>query len=176
MLNKRVEEELNKQINEEMYSSYLYQSMAAYFESKNLKGFANWMNVQAKEEMTHAMKFYRFVNERGGRVKFEAIAAPKVEWNGLIEVFQDTLEHEHHITGRINTLISIATEEKDCATVNELQWFVAEQVEEEANVNELLEQLKFINGEGHGIFMIDRELKTRVFVDRTLPQGTNAAP
>ena len=176
MLNKRVEEELNKQINEEMYSSYLYQSMAAYFESKNLKGFANWMNVQAKEEMTHAMKFYRFVNERGGRVKFEAIAAPKVEWNGLIEVFQDTLEHEHHITGRINTLISIATEEKDYETVNELQWFVAEQVEEEANVNELLEQLKFINGEGHGIFMIDRELKTRVFVDRTLPQGTNAAP
>ena len=92
MLNKRVEEELNKQINAEMYSSYLYQSMAAYFESMNLKGFANWMNVQAQEEMTHAMKFYRFINERGGRVKLGAIEAPKTEWTGLIEVFKDTLE------------------------------------------------------------------------------------
>ncbi len=169
MLNKRVEEELNKQINAEMYSSYLYQSMAAYFESMNLKGFANWMNVQAQEEMTHAMKFYRFINERGGRVKLGAIEAPKTEWAGLIEVFKDTLEHENYITGRINFLTSIAHEEKDYATVNELQWFIGEQVEEEANANELLEQLKFLNGEGHGIFMIDRELKTRVFVDRTQP-------
>lgn len=174
MLNKRVEEEINKQINAEMYSAYLYQSMAAYFETKNLKGFANWMNVQAKEEMTHAMKFYRYVNERGGKVVLTAIDAPKTDWKGLIEVFADTLEHEFYITSRINNLVTVATEEKDYATVNELQWFVAEQVEEEANANELLEQLKFINGEGHGIFMIDRELKTRVFVDRTQPQG-NAA-
>ena len=96
-----------------MYSAYLYQSMAAYFETKNLKGFANWMNVQAKEEMTHAMKFYRYVNERGGKVVLTAIDAPKTDWKGLIEVFADTLEHELYITSRINNLVTVATEEKD---------------------------------------------------------------
>ena len=163
MLNKRVEEELNKQINAEMYSSYLYQSMAAYFESMNLKGFANWMNVQAQEEMTHAMKFYRFINERGGRVKLGAIEAPKTEWAGLIEVFKDTLEHENYITGRINFLTSIAHEEKDYATVNELQWFIGEQVEEEATAQGYIDALKMIKDNGFGIYTMDKELQSRSY-------------
>ena len=171
MLSKRMEEELNKQINAELYSAYLYQAMAAYFENKTLKGFANWMSVQAKEEMTHAMKFYRFINETGGKVSFFGIDAPKNDWESLVDIFRNVLEHEKYVTGRINLLMNIALEEKDHATANELQWFIAEQVEEEANASEILEQLKFINGEGSGVFMMDRELKTRVFVDRTLPQN-----
>lgn len=171
MLSKRMEEELNRQINAELYSAYLYQAMAGYFENKNLKGFANWMSVQAKEEMTHAMKFYRFINERGGKASFFGIDAPKNDWESLVDIFRNVLEHEKYVTGRINLLMNIALEEKDHATANELQWFIAEQVEEEANASEILEQLKFINGEGSGVFMMDRELKTRVFVDRTLPQN-----
>lgn len=175
MLSKRMEEEINKQINAELYSAYLYQAMAAYFENRNLKGFANWMSVQAKEEMTHAMKFYRFINERGGKVSFFGIDAPKTDWESLVDIFRNILEHEKYVTGRINLLMNIAVEEKDHATANELQWFVAEQVEEEANASEILEQLKFINGEGSGVFMLDRELKTRVFVDSTLPQNSTGA-
>ncbi len=163
MLSKKLESELNKQLNAELYSAYLYLSMAAYYESKNLKGFANWMNVQAQEEQVHGMKLYDYINERGGRVQLAAIEAPPVEWSSVVDVFDNVYSHEQKVTGLINNLVNIATEEKDHATVNFLQWFVAEQVEEEASASEVLEQLKFIDGKGSGIFMLDRELKQRVF-------------
>lgn len=163
MLNKRLEEALNNQINEELFSSYLYQSMAAYFEAVGLKGFANWMRVQSQEEKFHADKIYDYINERGGRVILQAIDEPKVEWESALEALQDTLGHEQKITGLINELTNVAIEEKDHATNNFLQWFIAEQVEEEANAQDLLDQLQFIDGNKSGLYMMDKELKTRVF-------------
>ncbi|MBI9073041.1 MAG: ferritin [Melioribacteraceae bacterium] len=163
MIKKRMEDELNKQINAEFYSSYLYLSMAAYFEEKNLAGFSNWMNVQAQEEWAHGLKIFNFVNERGGSVKLMAIDAPKNEWNNIIEVFEDVYAHEQKITGLINSLIDVAIEEADHATKNFLQWFIDEQVEEEASVSTLLEQIKMIDGKGTGLFMLDRELGSRTF-------------
>ncbi len=159
-----MEKALNEQINAEMYSSYLYLSMSAYFTDMNLNGFANWMRVQAQEELAHAMKFFDFVNERGGRVELKAIDKPQKEWKSVLEVVQETMKHEQHITALINNLVNIAIAEKDHASNSFLQWFVNEQVEEESNVNDLLAQLKMIEGKGPGLFMMDRELKTRVFV------------
>jgi len=163
MLSKKMEQEFNKQINAEMFSAYLYLSMQAYFESVNLKGFANWMNVQFQEEQFHAMKLYNFINERGGRVTLAAIDAPDTEWKDSIAVFAKVYEHEQLVTSLINNLMNVAIEEKDHASANFLQWFVGEQVEEEANASDLLEQLKLIEGKGHGLLMIDRELRQRVF-------------
>jgi ferritin len=160
---------LNKQVNAEFYSAYLYLSMSAYFESINLKGFANWMRIQFQEETAHAAKFYDFIGERGGRVLLEAIEMPKTAWDSAIEVFEDTLKHERHVTSLIHNLVSLAQEEKDPATGSFLQWFVDEQVEEEANADEMLQQLKLIEGQGAGLFMLDREARQRVF---TPPPGT----
>ncbi len=164
MLTKRMDEELNKQINAEFYSSYFYLSMAAYLQTQNLSGFSNWMNIQAQEEWAHGMKLFNYVTERGGEVKLSAIDAPPTEWKNVIEVFEDVLNHEKKVTGLINTLIDVSIEEHDHATRSFLQWFIDEQVEEEASVSELLEQLKMIDGKGAALFMIDRELKQRVFV------------
>lgn len=155
---------LNEQINEELFSSYLYLSMSAYFEDMNLNGFANWMRVQAQEELAHAMKFFDFINERGGRVHLKNIAEPKKEWASTLEAMEETLEHEKHISKCIDNLVNLAIEEKDHAANNFLQWFVAEQVEEEASANEILQQVKMTEGKGAGLFMIDKELKGRTFV------------
>ena len=174
MLNKNVEKALNDQVSAEFFSSYFYLSMAVYFERINLKGFANWMKVQFQEEQAHALHLVNFINERGGVVKLTEIIAPKTEWKDSIEVFEDTMEHEVKITGLINDLVDVAIKEKDHATVNMLQWYVSEQVEEEANVSDILQQLKIIEGKGPGLFMIDRELKTRMFVDPFANAG-NAA-
>ncbi len=164
MLNQRLENELNKQINAEFWSAYLYLSMSAFFESKNLAGFANWMKIQYQEENSHALKLFDYVNERGGRIVLQPIAAVDSEWKNVIDVFETTLKHEQHVTYLINNLVDIAIEEKDHATSNMLQWFVNEQVEEEASVSDILDQLKLIEGKGAGLFMLDRELKQRVFV------------
>ena len=163
MLSERMMKALNKQLNAELYSAYLYLSMAAYFESKNLKGFANWMRVQAQEELTHAMKFFDYINERGGRVYLEAIEKPPTEWKSPLDVFEATYEHEVKVTSMINDLVNMAMEEKDHATYNMLQWFVAEQVEEEASADEIRQQLRMIKEDGRGIMMLDRELKQRTF-------------
>ena len=163
MLNKRLEVELNKQVNAEFYSAYLYLSMSAYLADNNLNGFSNWMKIQFEEEQSHAMKFYQFILDRSGKVTLDAIEAPKTEWNGVIDVFEEVLKHEQHVTALINNLIEIAYEEKDHATVAELQWFVTEQVEEEATVSDILDQLKMIEGKGAGLFMLDREMKQRSF-------------
>ncbi len=162
-----MQDAINKQINAEIWSAYLYLSMSAYFESENLPGFANWMKIQWQEELTHATKFFDYVNERGGRVKLEAIAEVKTQWANTIEAFEETLAHERHVSSLINDLVNIALEEKDHATNNMLQWFVAEQVEEESNVDSLVVQLKMIEGHGHGMLMLDRELGSRTFVDET---------
>lgn len=167
MLNKKVETALNEQVNAEIWSAYLYLSMSAYFEDQNLSGFANWMRVQWQEEISHALKIFDYINERGGRVMLKPIDAVKTDWSSPVEAFEETLEHERHVTRLIHNLVDIAIEEKDHATNNMLQWFVAEQVEEEDNAETLLEQLKMIGGKGHGMLMLDRELKSRTFVDET---------
>ena len=164
MLNKRLETELNKQFNAEMYSAFLYLSMSAHLESKNLSGFANWMKIQYEEEQFHALKIYQYVLDRGGNMELEAIAKPETEWKGIIDIFEEVLKHEESITASINNIINIAYEEKDHASVAELQWFVTEQIEEESNVNDILVQLKMIEGKGAGLFMLDREMKQRKFV------------
>ncbi len=163
MLSEKILEALNKQINAEFYSAYLYLAMSAYFEARNLKGFANWMRVQAQEETTHAMKIYDYVVERGGKVKLMAIEQPPAEWGSPLEAFEAAYNHEIKITGMINELVNLAMEEKDHATYNMLQWFVAEQVEEEASTDEIVQKLKMLGEDSRGILMIDRELAQRVF-------------
>lgn len=161
MIKKRVEEELNKQLNAELYSAYLYLSMSAYCADNNLAGFSHWMRLQFEEEQAHAMRFFQFILDRGGKVELKAINEPKHDWKDIIDVFENVLRHEQHITSMINDLVNVAMEERDHATVNFLQWYVSEQVEEEATVSDLLDQLRLIEGKGPGLFMLDREAKTR---------------
>lgn len=167
MLSKKMEKALNEQINAEFESAYLYLSMATWFEEKNYEGMANWMMIQFQEEQTHALKFYNYVIERGGRVLLKPIKGPKTEWKSVLQVFEETLVHEQLVTSLINNLVDIAVAEKDHATNSMLRWFVDEQVEEEANADKIINQVKMIGDHPHGVFMLDRELATRVFVDAT---------
>lgn len=161
MIDKKMEEALNKQVNAEMYSSYLYLAMAQYFESKNLRGCAAWMGVQSQEEMGHAMKFVKYINDRGGRVKLDKIDKPKGDWKGILDVFTDTLAHEKKVTALIHGLVETAAGLKDHASSIFLQWFVTEQVEEEANVELIIHQVGLAGEEGRGLFLIDHELGKR---------------
>jgi len=168
MIDKEMEEALNKQINEEFYSAYLYLSMSAYFERTGLKGFANWMYVQYQEEMGHAMKLYRYLLNRGGTVKLYAIKEPPSEWKSPLDAFQQTLEHERHITKCINDLVDLAERKKDRATFNLLQWYVNEQVEEEANDEEIISRLKMLGDkQPQGLLILDRELAQRKYLPET---------
>jgi ferritin len=160
-----MEKALNDQVNAELFSSYLYLAMSAWFVRKNLPGFAHWMYIQTQEEATHGLMLFNFINERGGTAELKAITKPEPVWKDPIEVFEAVLKHEQKVTGLINNLVDIAIQEKDHATNNKLQWFVSEQVEEEANATEILEQLKIIAGKGQGLLLMDRELKARVFVN-----------
>ena len=161
MLTEKMEKALNGQLNAELYSSYHYLSMNAYFKSVNLDGFANWMYFQAQEELTHSLKFYDFINQRGGKVKLLQVEAPPTDWDSPLAVFEATLEHEQKVTGLINELVEMALAEHDHATNIFLQWFVSEQVEEEESVTGVLEQLKLMGEAKGGLFMIDRELAKR---------------
>lgn len=163
MLSEEVQKALNGQLNREMYSAYLYLSMSAYFQSLNLGGFANWMQVQAQEEMVHAMKFYDFINERGGRVILLPLEAPPIEWDSPLDAFQEAYEHEKIVTGLINNLMELALSEHDHATQIFLHWFVTEQVEEEDSTNEVVQKIKLVGDAQGGLFMIDQELGQRVF-------------
>jgi len=167
MIKEKMLKALNAQINAEQYSSLLYLSMSAYFNNVGLPGFANWMFIQYQEEMTHANKFYKYIVERGGKVKLKAIEQMPVDFDGVIDIFEKTKTHEELVTSLINDLVDVAIEERDHAAQSFLQWFVDEQVEEEANVQEILDTLKLIDGQGNGIFMLDREMRQRVFVDST---------
>ena len=161
MIGKKMEVALNEQINAELYSSYLYLSMSAYLESLNLRGFAHWMRVQAREEEGHALKIYDHIIERGGRVTLGAVEAPPTEWDSPLAVFEQVASHEQKVTGLINELVDLATSENDHATRSFLQWFVAEQVEEEDAANQVLEKFKLVAAAPGGLFMIDRELAER---------------
>lgn len=165
MIKKEVLEAINKQINAESYSAYLYLSMAAYFEDMGLPGFANWMKVQYQEEAAHALKFFTYLTDRNGKVVLKAIDQVPVDFDGIVDVFEKTLVHENHVTDLINNLMNVAMAASDHASQSFLKWFVDEQVEEEANVQKILDTLKLINGQGNGIFMMDRELGQRVFVN-----------
>ena len=161
MLQKEMAEALNKQVNEEFYSAYLYLQMSAYFDSIGLKGFAHWMMVQYQEEVGHGMKIYNYLLSQGEEIKLLPIAEPPHEWESPLHVFEETLKHEQHITQCINDLVDLAEKLKDRATFNFLQWFVDEQVEEEENDREIIEKLKLVGDSKNGLFMIDRELAGR---------------
>jgi len=163
MLDERMEETLNFQFNRELYSGYLYLAMAAYFEDQDLSGFANWMRIQAQEELSHAMKFYDYIVRRGGRAVMADIEAPEKEWESATTVFEQVYEHEQMVTGLINKLVDLALELKDHATHNFLQWFVAEQVEEEESASGVLQKVKLASESKSGIYMLDQELAQRVF-------------
>ena len=171
MISKKMEKALNEQVNAELFSAYLYLSMEAYFKSLNLDGFANWMRVQTQEEITHAMKIYEFIDERGGRIILKAIDGPDTEWDSPLAVFEAVYKHEQKVTGLINNLVNLAIEEKDHATNTFLQWFVNEQVEEESSADQMVQQLKMMDNAPGGMFMLDRELGQRVFT----PPATESA-
>jgi ferritin len=161
MINKTVQDAINEQIKNELYSAYLYLSMSAYFESINLPGFTNWMKVQATEEQGHAMKFFEYVFERGGRVQLKAIDQPPFEWASPMAAFQQALEHEQKVTAMIHSLYALALKENDYATQFMLQWFITEQVEEEKNAAAIIEQLKMIAAHETAILMLDHDLGKR---------------
>jgi len=164
MISKKMTEELNKQINKELYSAYLYQSMSYYLQFINLPGMANWMEVQGKEEVTHAERIAAYVQDQGGHVVLEALDKPPSTFKSPLEIFEKSVEHEKFITASINALVALAQKEADNATFAMLQWFVTEQVEEEKNPTDILAKLKMI-GEGHmgALLYIDKELKKREF-------------
>jgi ferritin len=174
MISQKMQDAINAQINAELYSAYLYLSMCAQFQAMNLKGFANWMRVQALEEFTHADKFYGFLIDRGGLVELKAIDGPPLKWASALSIFQETYKHEQKVTGLINALVDLAIEERDHATNTFLQWFVNEQVEEEANADGISQQLRLIGDNGQGILMLDRELAQRVFIPPVQAQGNQA--
>lgn len=166
-INKKVEEVLNKQVNAELWSAYLYLSMAAWSENRGFKGFANWMRVQFHEETSHALKIFNFILERNGEVKLQPIAAVKTSWESLLNMFEETYEHECKVTDLINNCYEVATAEKDYATANMLQWFIKEQIEEESNALEIIDKLKIVNEKSGGILYIDKKLGSRTFTDET---------
>jgi ferritin len=161
MLKSNVQDALNDQMNAEMASAYLYLSMAGYFESRSLRGMAHWMRVQAGEEWRHAMKFFGHLVDRGGRIALQQIDAPKDKWNSVQEAFQDALSHECQVSGRIHGLVKLAAGEGDFATHAFLQWFVNEQVEEEANAQMVVDKLKWIGDANVGLLFLDSELGKR---------------
>ena len=160
-MDRKVLDEFNAQINEEAFSAYLYLAMAAWFESVNLPGFAKWMRVQSQEETAHAMKFFSFIVERGGKVALKAVAQPAAKWKSPLEAFKAALAHEEHITARIGTLMDLSIAVKDHASASFLKWFVDEQVEEEAHAGAIVQKLTLAGDNTGALFMLDRELGAR---------------
>ena len=161
MLNAKIQDALNRQINAELFSSYLYLSMSAYFESKDLKGMAHWMRIQSGEETAHGMRFFDHINDRGGQVTLTQIDAPKTSWKSPLEAFEDAYKHEQKITGMIGNLMNLVGAEKDGAGHDFLEWFCREQVEEESNAQLIVAQLKLVGDKGLGLFLLDQELGKR---------------
>ncbi len=161
MLSKTVQDAMNEQVNNEFYSAYQYLAMAAYCESVNLPGFAQWMRTQSQEETEHAMKFYDFILDRNGRVVLQAIEGPVIEFGSPLEVFEQALEQEQKVTAMINDLYGLAVKESDYASQAFLQWFVTEQVEEEKNAGDVAETLKMVGDKSEMLFLLDRELGQR---------------
>lgn len=164
MINEKLEAAFNDQINKEFYSEYLYLSMQAYFHRHNLQGFVNWMQVQVQEEHAHALGMFNYLDERGGKVELEAIAKPETDWNSPLHVFEEVLKHEEYVTSRINALMDVAEEVKDRAALSFLDWYLKEQVEEEANVGGVLQTLKLIKDDANALLLLDKDLAQRTFV------------
>jgi ferritin len=164
MINERLQKAINTHINKEIYSAYLYASMAAYFDSVNLPGFSNWMRIQVQEELAHAVKFWDFISNRGGRVILTAIDGPPSEWPNPLAVFEEVYAHEQTVSKGINELMDLAIEEHDHMAKEFLQWFIAEQVEEEASVDEVVQRLKLVDKTEGGLFLLDQEMDKRTFV------------
>jgi len=161
MISKAMQDAINDQIQKELFSSYLYLSMAAYFENQNLPGFAHWMHVQEGEEREHAMKFYEFLVDRGGRVLLKAIEAPATDWKTSLDLFKEVAAHEAKVTASINALYELALKEKDYPAQVLLQWYITEQVEEEKNAAEIVAQLELIDAHGTAVLMLDKQLGKR---------------
>ena len=163
MISKKIEEALNAQINAEFWSAYLYLSMSANFAVKGNPGFANWFNIQFKEEQDHAQIFIKYLLSRGGKVTLSPIEAVKTEWESPLDAYKDTLEHEKKVTSMINNLYALASAENDYATQSMLKWFIDEQVEEEETAQGLIDSLTMIKDNGFGIYMLDKELSARTY-------------
>jgi ferritin len=161
MIKEKIEKALNQQLNQELYAFYLYLSMSAHFESINLNGFANWMRFQAEEEKTHGLKFYDYILQANGKIDLKQIDAPKKSWKSVQELFEDTYNHEKKVTESIYDIVDLSISERDHATHNFLQWFVSEQVEEEATALKILEKIKLIGDNQGALFIFDREMGSR---------------
>lgn len=162
MISDKVQAALNTQLNDELFSSYLYLSMSAYFSNKDLNGFANWFRLQSNEEYGHAIKIYDYLHQVGAKVELKEVKGPKTDWDSFVSVFQETFDHEQKISKSINKLVDLAITEKDHATVNFMQWFVSEQVEEEATSLQNLKKIEMIGDNKAGLFMLDKEFGGRV--------------
>ncbi|AIO19098.1 putative ferritin-1 [Candidatus Izimaplasma bacterium HR1] len=162
-MNKRLEDAINEQLNFEIESAHVYLAMQGYIATLGLPGFENWLAVQYQEELAHSTKFMKYINERGGRVLIKGFEDPRTDYKSVLEVFEVALNHEFEVTARINNIMKIAHEESDYATISFMGWFVDEQVEEEDNFSTLIDKIKLVKDAG--LYMLDKELATRVFVD-----------
>ena len=161
MISKTMQAAINDQIKHEFYSSFLYLSMSASFEPRTLPGCAHWMRAQSQEEQEHALKFFDFLNDRGGSVELQALDQPPSEFQSPLDAFQQALDHERKVTSLIHRLYELALKEGDYATQAHLQWFITEQVEEEKNASQIIEQIKMTGGQASALFMLDRQLAAR---------------
>jgi ferritin len=164
MIDAKLQEAFNDQINKELYSAYLYLAMKTRFMEWNLQGFVNWFDVQVQEENAHAMGMFNYLDERGGNIDLRAIDKPQIKGSTPLEIFEHVLEHEQYVTSRINHLADVAEEVKDRAALHLLDWYIKEQVEEESNVGGLLATLKLIGDDKKALLMLDKDLATRTFV------------
>jgi ferritin len=164
MLNEEIERALGKHLNAEIYSSHLYYSMSAYFETLSLRGFAHWLRIQALEELSHVQRFFDYVHERGGRLIMQAVEAPPYEWESPLMAFQAAYEHEVAVSALINGLMDLAIAQSDHATVNFLQWFIGEQVEEESTADDAVQKLRMVDNASGGLFLLDQEMNNRSFI------------
>lgn len=164
MINEKLQNAINEQINQELFSEYLYLAMKIYFQEQNLQGFVNWFDVQVQEEHAHAMGLFNYLNERGGKIELKAIEKPVVEGTCPLTIFEQVLRHEEFVTSLINSLMDVAEETKDRAALSYLEWYVKEQVEEESNVNGVLATLRLIGDDKKALLMLDKDLAQRTFV------------
>lgn len=164
MIPEKIQKAFNEQIMHETYSAWLYLSMAAWLESEGFEGMGQWMRVQTQEELSHAMKFYNHILERGGTVELLAIEKPPAAWDSPLAAFEAALGHERFITGKINELMALSIKENDFASRSMLQWFVDEQVEEEDNATRNVQKIGMVGERGQGMLMLDREMGQRTFV------------
>lgn len=174
MINEKVAKVLIEQVNKELYSAYLYLSMSAYFSDLGLLGFANWMRIQAQEEQAHAMLIYDFLIDRGEKVILSAIDTPPNTWGSTLEVMEEVLKHEIYVTSLINNIVTVAEEVKDRATMSYMNWFVDEQVEEEANAQDIISKLKLIGDDKSALYLLDKDLAARVFVQPSIKGNAGA--